>query len=317
MQATQQRIYLLAAFLCVQALPLNSWAQGVNVETRSGAVSQNNVRVQGGDGNVSVDSFSGAASQSNVRVQGGNGNVNVDSRSGAASQNNVSVQGGNGNVSVDSFSGAASQSNVRVQGGAPGQSIDVNSGAAAATQNRVRVDNGGAGVGVDSRAAAGSQSNVRVYAPDAPAPVMSQPDATVPVSPQPPVQKPVSVDTQAGAAADVSVQATTRPVNCEKIEDVTIDEMSIKVINKSCRGKIMSVQAWRENGKTKVQFIFDNKGFSNTTLKMQETWFDRRGRAINETIDEQKFAVEAGHNKAVVITGPVPQAMTAVITFYR
>ena len=89
------------------------------------------------------------------------------------------------------------------------------------------------------------------------------------------------------------------------------------MINKSCRGKIMSVQAWRENGKTKVQFIFDNKGFSNTTLKMQESWFDRRGRAINESIDEQKFAVEAGHNKAVVITGPVPQAMTAVITFYR
>ena len=50
---------------------------------------------------------------------------------------------------------------------------------------------------------------------------------------------------------------------------------------------------------------------------MSETWFDRRGRAINEMIDEQKFAVEAGHNKAVVITGPVPQAMTAVITFYR
>ena len=113
------------------------------------------------------------------------------------------------------------------------------------------------------------------------------------------------------------VPGNGRPASCEKIEEISIDDMNIKIVNKSCRGKITSLQAWRENGKTKVQFFFDNKGFSNTTIKMSETWFDRRGRAINESIDEQKFAIEAGHNKAVVLTGPIPQAMTAVINFYR
>ena len=246
--------------------------------------------------------------------------VSVETRSAAESQSNVRVQGAGNGVSVETRSGAESQSNVRVQSGNSGQSIDVNSGAAAATQNRVRVDNGGAAAAIESHSSAGAQTNVRVNAPltAAPTPVIQQPDIAVgaPASPVAPVA-PVVVDTQAGAASGATVQSTARPVNCEKTEEIVIDGMAIKVINKSCRGKIMSLQAWRENGKTKIQFIFDNKGFSNTTIKMSEAWFDRRGRVINEMIDEQKFAVEAGHNKAVVITGPVPQAMTAVITFYR
>jgi hypothetical protein len=124
-------------------------------------------------------------------------------------------------------------------------------------------------------------------------------------------------DASASVTVGTTVQGTGRPVSCEKTEEITIDDMNIKIVNKSCRGKITGLQAWREGGKTKVQFFFDNKGFSNTTIKMSEVWFDRRGRTVTESIDEQKFAVEAGHNKAVVLTGPIPQAMTAVINFYR
>jgi uncharacterized protein YcfL len=300
------KISMVSAFalsLCAIAPASLVWAQSVNVETRSAAESQNNVRIQGGGQGVEVETNSSAQSGSRTRVRDEGGAVRVDTQSGAASQ-----------------------SNVRVQGGAPGQSIEVNSGAAAASQNRVRMDNGGAGTVIDSRSGAASQSNVRVYAPPQAAPLMGVPqnETSIPMVQPPPVAAvpvsppPAGVDTPPPVAgSNPAGSMPVKPVNCEKIEEVSIDDMTIKIINKSCRGKIMSLQAWRENGKTKVQFIFDNKGFSNTTIKMSEIWYDRRGRAIDEKIDEQKFAIEANHNNAVIITGPVPQAMTAVINFYR
>ena len=303
MHKTKPASALIAISLYVFAPYSLALAQGVSVETRSGAESQSNVRVQGGGQGVAVETNTSAQSGSRTRVRDGNGGVQVDTQSGAASQ-----------------------SNVRVQGGAPGQSIDINSGAAAGTQNRVRIDNGGSGGIINSSSGAASQSNVRVYAPSPAGPINAVPQADTPpqlIVPPSPQAVPVSPPASAGdapipATSANPVQSTpVKPINCEKIEEVTIDEMNIKIVNKSCRGKIMSLQAWRENGKTKVQFIFDNKGFSNTTIKMSEIWYDRRGRAIVEKIDEQKFAVEANHNKAVIITGPVPQAMTAVINFYR
>lgn len=302
MRATQNVMGAIAAIYVLAPWAM-AYAQGISVDTRSAAESQSNVRVQGAGQGVDVETNNSAQSGSRTRVRDEGGGVRVETQSGAASQ-----------------------SNVRVQGGGAGQSIEVNSGAAAATQNRVRMDNGGAGAAIDSRSGAASQSNVRVYAAPPPEPVLVVPQA-VPSSPMvaplptysaPAPSQPVGTDPPPPVAApNPSGGAPPRPVNCEKTEEVTIDDMTIKVINKSCRGKIMSLQAWRENGKTKVQFIFDNKGFSNTTLKMSEIWYDRRGRAIDEKIDEQKFAIEANHNKAVIITGPVPQAMTAVINFYR
>lgn len=275
---------------------------------------------------ISVDTRSAAESQSNVRIQGGSQGIEVETNNSAQSGSRTRVRDAGGGTQVETQSGAASQSNVRVQGGGAGQSIEVNSGAAAGTQNRLRMDNGGPGAVIDSRSGAASQSNVRVYAAPPTEPVLIVPQAApsspmvVPppsyASPAPP--QPVGTEPPPPVAAtNPSSAVPPRPVNCEKIEEVTIDDMTIKVINKSCRGKIMGLQAWRENGKTKVQFIFDNKGFSNTTLKMSEIWYDRRGRAIDEKIDEQKFSIEANHNKAVIIMGPVPQAMTAVINFYR
>ena len=303
MRATKNVLAAIAATVCVLAPCSAVFAQGMSVDTRSAAESQSNVRVQGGGQGVEVETSNSAQSGSRTRVR--------DGASGAR---------------IDTQSGAASQSNVRVQGGGAGQSIEVNSGAAAGTQNRVRMDNGGSGAVIDSRSGAASQSNVRVYAPPPQEPILVAPQAppSSPMVAPPPSYAAPAPSQPVGAESPPPVAATNpsgavppRPVNCEKIEEVTIDDMSIKVINKSCRGKIMSLQAWRENGKTKVQFIFDNKGLSNTTIKMSEIWYDRRGRAIDEKIDEQKFAIDANHNKAVIITGPVPQAMTAVINFYR
>ncbi len=229
-------------------------------------------------------------------------------------------------VTVETRSAAESQTNVRVQGG---QGVEVDTKTKAQSGTKTQVQGGAAGVSVESGAAAASQTRVRTGEPPTPQAVSPQvmPSSGYPAS-QPeqsiaiPAAPPVAVPSEAPAAnASVTVGTTVpgngRPASCEKIEEISIDDMNIKIVNKSCRGKITSLQAWRENGKTKVQFFFDNKGFSNTTIKMSETWFDRRGRAINESIDEQKFAIEAGHNKVVVLTGPIPQAMTAVINFYR
>ena len=254
--------------------------------------------------------------------------VTVETRSAAESQTNVRVQGGQG-VEVDTKTKAQSGTKTQVQGGAAGVSVE--SGAAAASQTRVRTGEPPAPQAMPSQAmplqAVSPQAMpLQAVSPQAmPPQVMpssgypaSQPDQPIAI----PAAPPVAVPSEAPAAnASVTVGTTVpgngRPASCEKIEEISIDDMNIKIVNKSCRGKITSLQAWRENGKTKVQFFFDNKGFSNTTIKMSETWFDRRGRAINESIDEQKFAIEAGHNKAVVLTGPIPQAMTAVINFYR
>jgi len=246
--------------------------------------------------------------------------VNVETRSAAESQTNVRVQGGQG-VEVDTRTNAQSGSRTQVQGAGGGVRVD--SGAAAGSQTRVRTD-GGAGTAIDTRSQAGAQTNIRVVDPNSqqPAPVYpypaqqpAQPLAS-PAAPPPPMPL-AAPDASASVTVGTTVQGTGRPVSCEKTEEITIDDMNIKIVNKSCRGKITGLQAWREGGKTKVQFFFDNKGFSNTTIKMSEVWFDRRGRTVTESIDEQKFAVEAGHNKAVVLTGPIPQAMTAVINFYR
>ncbi len=254
--------------------------------------------------------------------------VTVETRSAAESQTNVRVQGGQG-VEVDTKTKAQSGTKTQVQGGAAGVSVE--SGAAAASQTRVRTGEPPAPQAMPSQAmplqAVSPQAMpLQAVSPQAmPPQVMpssgypaSQPEQPIAI----PAAPPVAVPSEAPAAnASVTVGTTVpgngRPASCEKIEEISIDDMNIKIVNKSCRGKITGLQAWRENGKTKVQFFFDNKGFSNTTIKMSETWFDRRGRAINESIDEQKFAIEAGHNKAVVLTGPIPQAMTAVINFYR
>lgn len=244
--------------------------------------------------------------------------VTVETRSAAESQTNVRVQGGQG-VEVDTKTKAQSGTKTQVQGGAVGVSVE--SGAAAASQTRVRTGEPPAPQAMPSQAVSPQAMPPQAVSPQVmpssgyPA---SQPEQPIAI----PAAPPVAVPSEAPAAnASVTVGTTVpgngRPASCEKIEEISIDDMNIKIVNKSCRGKITSLQAWRENGKTKVQFFFDNKGFSNTTIKMSETWFDRRGRAINESIDEQKFAIEAGHNKAVVLTGPIPQAMTAVINFYR
>ena len=234
-------------------------------------------------------------------------------------------------VTVETRSAAESQTNVRVQGG---QGVEVDTKTKVQSGTKTQVQGGAAGVSVESGAAAASQTRVRTGEPPSPQamPPQAMPPQVMPSSGYPasqpeqpiaiPAAPPVAVPSEAPAAnASVTVGTTVpgngRPASCEKIEEISIDDMNIKIVNKSCRGKITGLQAWRENGKTKVQFFFDNKGFSNTTIKMSETWFDRRGRAINESIDEQKFAIEAGHNKAVVLTGPIPQAMTAVINFFR
>jgi hypothetical protein len=259
--------------------------------------------------------------------------VTVETRSAAESQTNVRVQGGQG-VEVDTKTKAQSGTKTQVQGGAAGVSVE--SGAAAASQTRVRTGEPPAPQPMPSQAMPSQAMPSQAMPSQAMPPQAMPPQAVSPqVMPssgypasqpeQPiaiPAAPPVAVPSEAPAAnASVTVGTTVpgngRPASCEKIEEISIDDMNIKIVNKSCRGKITSLQAWRENGKTKVQFFFDNKGFSNTTIKMSETWFDRRGRAINESIDEQKFAIEAGHNKAVVLTGPIPQAMTAVINFYR
>ena len=275
---------------------------------------------------MTVDTRSAAESQNNVRVQGGGNGLNIETNSSAQSGSRTRVRDAGQGVQVETQTGAASQNNVRVQGGASGQSIEVDSGAAAGTQNRVRMDNGGAGTASSNRSGSAAQANIGINSNSPSVPVMIPPQAETPnqgimppaAQASTPVLPPVAgVEMAPSASTNPSAPIAVKPVNCEKVEEVTIDEMNIKVVNKSCRGKIMSLQAWRENGKTKVQFIFDNKGFSNTTIKMSEIWYDRRGRAIEEKIDEQKFAVEANHNKAVLITGPVPQAMTAVINFYR
>ena len=249
--------------------------------------------------------------------------VTVETRSAAESQTNVRVQGGQG-VEVDTKTKAQSGTKTQVQGGAAGVSVE--SGAAAASQTRVRTGEPPAPQAMPSQAVSPQAMPPQAVSPQVmPPQVMpssgypaSQPEQPIAI----PAAPPVAVPSEAPAAnASVTVGTTVpgngRPASCEKIEEISIDDMNIKIVNKSCRGKITGLQAWRENGKTKVQFFFDNKGFSNTTIKMSETWFDRRGRAINESIDEQKFAIEAGHNKAVVLTGPIPQAMTAVINFYR
>ena len=239
--------------------------------------------------------------------------VTVETRSAAESQTNVRVQGGQG-VEVDTKTKAQSGTKTQVQGGAAGVSVE--SGAAAASQTRVRTGEPPAPQAMPSQAVSPQAMPPQVM-PSSGYPA-SQPEQPIAIPAAPPVAVPSEAPTaNASVTVGTTVPGNGRPASCEKIEEISIDDMNIKIVNKSCRGKITSLQAWRENGKTKVQFFFDNKGFSNTTIKMSETWFDRRGRAINESIDEQKFAIEAGHNKAVVLTGPIPQAMTAVINFYR
>jgi len=308
---------VMAASLGMVVSSHGGFAQSVNVETRSAAESQTNVRVQGGQG-VEVDTRTNAQSGSRTQVQGAGGGVRVDSGAAAGSQTRVRTDGGGG-AAVDTRSQAGTQTRVRTDGAG----VSVDSGAAAGSQTRVRTD-GGAGTAIDTRSQVGAQTNIRVVDPNSqqPAPVYpypaqqpAQPLAS-PAAPPPPMPL-AAPDASASVTVGTTVQGTGRPVSCEKTEEITIDDMNIKIVNKSCRGKITGLQAWREGGKTKVQFFFDNKGFSNTTIKMSEVWFDRRGRTVTESIDEQKFAVEAGHNKAVVLTGPIPQAMTAVINFYR
>lgn len=292
--------------------------QGVNVETKSGAQSGTRTQVRDGAGaGVRVESGAAAASQTRVRTDGGAG-THIESGNASAAQSNVRLQGSGQGVNMDARSNAQSNTRTRVRDG--GGNVSVESGAIAGSQTRVKT-NGGAGTVIDSRSGAGAYSNVRVTAPPPQEgyPIYSAPTQQ-PVSPPvyaPPPLQPVTVESNASAAVGVTVPGPRRSVSCEKTEEIRIDDMNIKVINKSCRGKVMSLQAWRENGKTKIQFIFDNKGQPTATLKMSEMWFDRRGHAVDERIDEQRLAIEAGHNKAVNLTGPIPQAMTAVINLYR
>ena len=245
----------------------------------------------------------------NVFSQG----VTVETRSAAESQTNVRVQGGGQGVDGESKTRAESSTRTRVRGGGAGVSVE--SAASADAQTRVKIEDASQAA-INNRGKAAEKSNILVSPPSTVEPMPGSSSSTEVARPGQSAQ-PATQDARASASAAFNASGARPPVNCEKTEEVKIDEMNIKIVNKSCRGKIAGLQAWRENGKTRVQFIFDNKGFSNTTLKMSETWFDRRGHAVNESIDEQKFAIESGRNKTVILSGPIPQAITAVINFYR
>ncbi len=140
---------------------------------------------------------------------------------------------------------------------------------------------------------------------------------------QPPPRAPAS--TAAPSAPGLAAPAdgsAARPMQrkappCETVLDFNQDGLDVRVVNKACRGTIVGLRAWREDGKTKVQFRIDNKGGGTEALRLAEAWSDARGRAIAEMLDEQRISLEAGRSRVVVLTGPVPQATSVVLSLSK